>query len=155
MEILLYLSAIIAAVSLLLIAIFVIAALRKAKIMMNEVSETVARMENKLSGITAKSDQLMEKTNRIASDVESKVQRMESVAQSAENIGQASENLNRSFQSISEQIASPEPKHLELMGKLTTMTEAASRIYFKIKSEKQKHDPYVEQEMKQLPLPKN
>lgn len=155
MEILLYSSAIIAAVSLLLIAIFVIIALKNAKKTMNEVAETMARLENKISGITQKSDQLVERTNRIASDVENKVQRLESAAQSAENISQSSENLNRSFQSISEQIASPEPKHLELMEKLTTLTEAASRIYFKFKSEKQKQDSYVEQELKQLPSPKN
>lgn len=153
MEILLYSSAVIAALSLLLIAIFVIITLRNAKKMMNEVSETIGRMENKINGITTKSDQLMERTNRIAADVESKVQRLESIAQSAQHIGQSSDNLNRSFQSISEQIAAPEPKHRELMEKLTTMTEAASRIFFKMKSEKQNRDPEVRQELKQLPLP--
>lgn len=153
MEILLYSSAVIAALSLLLIAFFVIITLRNAKKMMNDVSETVGRMENKINGITAKSDQLMERSNRMAADVESKVQRLESLAQSAHHIGQTSENLKRSFQSISKQIAVPEPKHRELMEKLTTMTEMASRIYFKLKSEKRKQDPYGQQELKQLPSP--
>ncbi len=153
MDILLYSSAIIAAVSLLLIAIFVIVALRNAKKMMNEVSETMAGMENKISGITTKSDQLMERTNRLAADLESKVHRLESVAQSAQYIGQSSENLSRSFQSISHQIARPEPKHREVMEKLTTLTEAFSHIYFTIKSEKQKQNSYGQQKLKQLPSP--
>ncbi|MFC5603454.1 DUF948 domain-containing protein [Sporosarcina koreensis] len=153
MEILLYISASIAAASLLLIAIFVIIAIRNAKKMMNEVSETMARMENKISGITTKSDQLMERTNRLAADVESKVQSLESLAQSTQHFRQSSENLNRSFHSISEKIAAPDPKRLELMEKLAALTEAASRIYFKFKSEKQNQNSYVQQELKQLPSP--
>lgn len=155
MEILLYSSAIIAAISLLLIAIFVIAAVKNAKKMMDEVSATMARMENKISSVTTKSDQLMERTNQIAADVEDKIQRLETAAQSAEKIGQSSESINRSFNLISEQIASPEPKHMELMGKLTTLTETASRIYFTFKSEKHKRNPDVESVLKQLPAPKN
>ncbi|MCM3743257.1 DUF948 domain-containing protein [Sporosarcina luteola] len=151
MDFLLYGSAIIAAISLLLIAIFFIIALRNVKKTMSEVSETIARVESKLSGITTKSDQLMERTNKIAADVDGKVQRLESVVQTADHIGKSTENLNRSFQSISQQIAAPEPKHVELMERLTTMTEAASRMYFKFKSEKQKNDRNVHQEMKQLP----
>ncbi|MFS0687656.1 DUF948 domain-containing protein [Sporosarcina sp. 179-K 8C2 HS] len=153
MEILLYISAIIAALSLLLIAIFVIVALRNAKKTMTEVSDTIARMENKLGGITTKSNELMERTNRIAADVESKIQRLESISQSAQHIGQSTENLNRSFQSISHQIATPEPKQRELMEKLTILTETASRMYFKFKSVKRKQDPFVQQELNQLPSP--
>lgn len=155
MEFLLYSSAVIAAVSLLLIAIFVIVALRNAKKMMNEVSQTMASMEKKISGITAKSEQLMERTNRLAADVESKVQQLESVAQSAQYIGQSSEHLNRSFQSISQKISTPEPKQRELMEKLTTLTEAFSRIFFTFKSEKQKQDLYGQHNLKQLPSPQN
>lgn len=155
MEFLLYSSAVIAAISLLLIAIFVIVALRNAKKTMNEVSQTMASMEKKISGITAKSDQLMERTNRLAADVESKVQQLESVAQSAQYIGQSSEHLNRSFQSISQQISTPEPKQRELMEKLTMLTETFSRIFFTFRSEKQKHDSYGQHNLKQLPSPRN
>ena len=52
MEILLYVSAIIAALSLLLIAVFVVITLKSAKQTMGEVSETLKRVETKLGGIT-------------------------------------------------------------------------------------------------------
>ena len=155
MEILLYLSAAIAAVSLLLIAIFVIIAVKNATKMMKEVSETMDRMESKISGITSKSDQLMEKTNQIAADVESKVHRLESVSKSAEHFVNSTKNMNDSFNSISRQIATPEPKYNEAMEKMTVLTETISRIYFKFKSEKQKQDSTVRHELKQLPSPSN
>jgi uncharacterized protein YoxC len=154
MEILLYLSAAIAAVSLLLIAIFTVIAVKNAKKTMKEVSDTMDRMETKLSGITTKSDQLMDRSNRIAADVEGKVQRLESVTKSAEHIGNVTENLNESFSTISRQVATPPPEHKEIMKKLTTLTETVSRIFFTFKSEKQKQESYVQEELKQLPSPK-
>lgn len=153
MEILLYISAAVAAASLLLIAVFVIIAVKNATKMMKEVSNTMDRMENKISGITAKSDELVERTNRIATDVENKVQRLESVSQSAQYIGESAENLKSSFSSISRQIATPAPKYNAVMQKLTALTETASRMYFKFKEVKQYEQTNVQQEVKQLPTP--
>ena len=65
MGILLYIR-VVKAASLLLIVIFVIIAVKNTTMMMKEVPDMMDRMENKISGITAKSDELMEKSNRIA-----------------------------------------------------------------------------------------
>jgi len=153
MEILLYISVFIIAVSLLQIAIFVIIALRNAKKMISDASKTLERIETKVIGITTKSDLLMERTNRIAADVESKMKSLEDVAQSARHLKQSSENLKSSFYSISQQIGTPEPRYNELIKKLTTLTECASNIFYKFKYEKQKQDLSVQQKLRQLPPP--
>ena len=137
MHILLYVSAAIAALSLALIAVFVFLVLKNTKQTMNSLSDTVQRVETKLNGITEQSAQLMEKTNRIAEDVETKVQSLDQLTKSARNFGQTTEHLNESFASLSQQIATPPKKLRPLMEKATALTEAAARIYYRLKKEKE------------------
>ena len=80
MDFLLYASALIAALSLLLIAIFVVITLKSAKQTMGDVSETLKRVENKIGSITKQSEELLEKTNQIAKDAELKMQNFDSLS---------------------------------------------------------------------------
>lgn len=138
MEILLYVSAAIAALSLLLIAIFVITTLKSAKATMNEVSETLTSMQGKLNGITDQANELLENTNRITEDVERKLHSLNSVSKTAEKLDDSTVHMNKSFQSLSEQISTPDPKHKDLMQKANTITGIAASIYFRAKREKAK-----------------
>jgi len=138
MEILLYVSALIASLSLLLIAIFVVITLKSAKQTMGEVSETLKRVETKLAGITKQSELLMEKTNRIAEDAENKLQTLNSLSDSAKNIGISTDHMNRSILAISDDIATPPEKHRDFMEKATALTETAARVYYRFQKEKQK-----------------
>lgn len=138
MEILLYVSAAIAALSLLLIAIFVIITLKSAKATMNEVSETLTTMQGKLNGITDQANELLANTNRITEDVERKMQSLNSVSKTAEKLDDSTVHMNKSFQSLSEQISNPDPKYKDLMQKANTITGIAASIYFRAKREKAK-----------------
>ncbi|WP_432355517.1 DUF948 domain-containing protein [Sporosarcina sp. A2] len=142
MEILLYVSAAIAALSLLLIAIFVITTLKSAKATMNEVSETVTSIQTKLNGITDQANALLSNTNRITEDVERKMQSLNSVAKTAEKLDDSTVHMNQSFQSLSEQISNPDPKYKDLMQKANTITGIAASIYFRAKREKAKQTTY-------------
>lgn len=129
MEILLYVSAIIAALSLLLIAIFVIMTLKSAKQMLGDMSETMKRLETKIGKVTTESERLMAKTNDIAADVELKVKSLDGLQASAANLTKTTEHMNRSFDELSKEIASPPKKYVDLMEKATVLTETISRIY--------------------------
>lgn len=156
MEILLYMSAIIAALSLLLIAVFVVITLKSAKQTMGEVSETLKRVETKLGGITEKSEQLMEKTNRIAEDAENKLQILNSLSLSAKNLGNSTDHMNKSIRAISDEVAEPPEKYRDLMEKATVLTETAARVYYRFQREKQKTGTEwdeVEVKPKRLPIP--
>ena len=138
MEFLLYASALIAALSLLLIAIFVVITLKSAKQTMGEVSETLKRVEIKIGGITEKSEQLLEKTNKIAEDAEIKVQSFESLTSSAKDLGHSTNYMNQSIKQISDQVANPPKKYMDVMQQATAITEVAARMYYSFKREKEK-----------------
>lgn len=139
MEILLYVSALIASLSLLFIVIFVIITLKSAKQTMGEVSETLKRVETKLTGITEQSEQLMEKTNRIADDAENKLQTLNSLSDSAKKLGNSTDHMNRSILAISDDVATPPEKYRDFMEKATVLTETAARVYYRFQKEKHKN----------------
>ncbi|GKV57952.1 hypothetical protein NCCP2222_38990 [Sporosarcina sp. NCCP-2222] len=144
MEILLYVSAIIAALSLLLIAVFVIITLKSAKQMLGDMSETMKRVETKIGKVTTESERLMDKTNDIAADVELKVKSLDGLQASAANLSKTTEHMNRSFNELSKEIASPPQKYVDLMEKATVLTETISRIYTIFK--KRSSEPAARQE---------
>lgn len=138
MEFLLYASAVIAALSLLLIAIFVVITLKSAKQTIGEVSETLKRVETKIGGITTQSEQLLEKTNKIAQDAERKMQNFDSLSTTAKELTTTTNYMDQSFKRISDQVANPPKKYTELMQQATVITEVVARLYYGLKREKEK-----------------
>ena len=138
MEFLLYASALIAALSLLVIAIFVVITLKSAKQTIGEVSETLKRVENKIGSITKQSEQLLEKTNQIAQDAEFKMQNFDSLSNTAKELTTTTNYMDQSFKQISDQVANPPKKYTELMQQATAITEVVARLYYGFKREKEK-----------------
>ena len=138
LEILLYASALIAALSLLLIAIFVVITLKSAKQTMGDVSETLKRVENKIGGITKQSEQLLEKTNQIAQDAELKMQNLDSLSTTAKDFNKTTNYMDQSFKQISDKVANPPKKYSELMQQTNAITEVAARLYYGFKREREK-----------------
>ena len=138
MEILLYVSAAIAALSLLLIAIFVIITLKSAKQTMGDVSDTLKRVETKLGGITEKSNQLMDKTNKIAEDAEMKLQTFDRLADSAKDLGKSTNYIQQSIRHMSDNVANPPKKYANVLQQASALTEVIARMYYGFKREKGK-----------------
>lgn len=105
---------------------------------MGEVSETLKRVETKIGGITKKSEQLLEKTNKIAEDAEVKIQSFDSLFASAKDFGQSTNYMNQSMRQISDQVANPPKKYMDVMQQATAITEVAARMYYSFKREKEK-----------------
>lgn len=103
---------------------------------MGEVSETLKRVETKLTGITEQSEQLMEKTNRIAEDAENKLQTLNSLSTSAKNLGNSTVHMNKSILAISDEVATSPEKYRDFMEKATVLTETAARVYTRFQNEK-------------------
>ena len=110
METLLYISAAIAALSLLLIAIFVVITLKSAKQTIGEVSETLKRVETRVTGVTQKAESLVDRTNGIAEDAEQKLQAFDSFTESAKNMENTTNQLQTSFQDVAQQVSNPPEK---------------------------------------------
>ncbi|MHA6260836.1 DUF948 domain-containing protein [Sporosarcina sp. CAU 1771] len=139
MEFLLYASALIAALSLLLIAIFVIITLKSAKQTMADVSKTLERVETKLGGITEKTESLLMKTNEIAEDAERKMQSIDVLAKSAENLGHSAGFMNKSIKDVATQVSNPPEKYTKIMEQASVVTETIARMYYSLQREKNNH----------------
>lgn len=142
MEILLYASAAIAALSLLLIAIFVMKAVKSMNSAKDEIADSVKELQDKLNGVTGQANELLANTNRITEDVERKLQSLNSVAKTAQKLDESTKHMNQSFQALADQISNPDPKYKDLMQKANTVTGIAASIYYRAKREKAKQtDP--------------
>lgn len=138
MEILLYASAAIAALSLLLIAIFVIKAVKGINAAKQEVADSLNELQGKLNGVTSQANELLANTNRITEDVERKLQSLNSLSKTAQKLDESTAHMNQSFQALADQISNPDPKYKDLMQKANTVTGIAASIYYRAKREKAK-----------------
>ena len=154
MEILLYISAVVATLAILLIALFIVITLKSAKQTMGEVSETLKRVEKKVGGVTEKADRLIDRTNHIAEDAEHKLQAFDSLAKTAKDLENATIHLDSSFKDVANQVSNPPEKHRKIMEQASVVTETIARIYFSFKRESNKQDSTKSKPThKQLPAP--
>ncbi|MDS9471258.1 DUF948 domain-containing protein [Sporosarcina pasteurii] len=138
MNFLLYASAAIAALALVIIAIFVIITYKSAKKTMDDVKQTVSRVETKVTYVTEKANGLLEKTNHIAEDAEQKLQAFEQLSKSAKDLEQTTRHLDASFQDIAQKVANPPEKERKIMEQASVVTETIARIYYGFKKENTK-----------------
>lgn len=133
MDILLYISAIIAALAFLLIAVFVVITLKSTKQTMSEVSETLKRVETKVSGVATKAESLVDKTNQITQNAEQKLEAFDNLSKAAQKLDDTTNDLQASFQNVAKQISTPPVKQGKMVEQASVLTETISRIYFTLK----------------------
>src|SRR5690625_699582 len=156
MNFFLYASAAIAAIALVIIAIFVIITYKSAKKTMDDVKKTVNRVESKVNSVTDKANGLLEKTNHIAEDAEQKMQAFELLANSAKDLQQTTRHIDASFQEIAHKVSNPPEKHRKIMEQASVVTETIARIYYGFKKENtkaQRSKATPEENYKKLPEP--
>lgn len=102
MEILLYASAVIAALSLVLIAIYIVKTLKTVSSKAGQISESISRVEKKVNGLTSKSETLVNKANNIAEDAQNKLQAFNGVAESASQLKSSMQHVDESINKVSE-----------------------------------------------------
>lgn len=157
MDILLYASAIIATIALVLIAIFIVMTYKSFKQSMGEVNETVSRIQNKINQVTDKANGLLEKTDKMAEDADEKLQAFQQLGESAKELEETTRNLDVSFQNMAQQISNPPEKHRKIMEQTSVVTETIARIYYGFKKENRQGTTSTNQpknDKKSLPKPK-
>lgn len=73
MIIILYLSAALIAVSFLILVIYLSKTLKSLQVTLNHVAATLEGVEGQMKGITAETTELLNKTNRLADDIQEKI----------------------------------------------------------------------------------
>jgi len=104
MENLLYISAIIAALAFLVLVIYLAAVLVAVKKTMNNVASTLGSLEEQMRGITRETEELLNRTNRLAEDINEKSMKLNGVLDGVKGIGETIQDFSMSLRGISTSI---------------------------------------------------
>lgn len=102
MQILLYLSAALAAVAFLVLVIYLSATLKSLKVTLNSVSDTLKGLERQLEGVTSETTLLLKKTNALAEDLQDKSERLNTVVDAVKDVGASVKKFNGTLINITE-----------------------------------------------------
>ena len=104
MEIILYLSAAVAAVAFLVLVIFLAKTLKSLQSTLDSVANTLTSLESQLDGVTRETTVLLHKTNTLADDIQQKSQSLNSVVTAVKDVGNSVQRFNQSLHSISSMV---------------------------------------------------
>lgn len=100
MEIILYLSAALAAIAFFILVIYLAKTLNSLQGTLNHVSKTLEGLEQQLEGVTRETTGLLQKTNTLAEDIQNKSERLNSVVDAVKDVGTSIQKFNHSIQAI-------------------------------------------------------
>ncbi|TQS75435.1 DUF948 domain-containing protein [Ornithinibacillus gellani] len=133
MESLLYIAGIIALAAIVFLVVFVIITIRSAKQTMDQVSGTLGNLEQQVSGITTEANELLEKTNQLTNDMQSKSAKLDGLFEGAQQFGQTASHLNQSFDQVAAQVTQSASENKEQINQAVTWGTAAIDLIKKIK----------------------
>ncbi|RJS60046.1 DUF948 domain-containing protein [Bacillus sp. PK3_68] len=111
MEIILYLSAAVAAIAFLILVLSLTKTLKSVDKTLDSLSRTVDRLEGQMQGITAETTELLHKTNALAEDVQHKTEQLNTVVYAVKDVGSTVQNLNQSINKVTTTVASQMEKN--------------------------------------------
>ena len=104
MEIILYLSAAVAAIAFLILVIFLTKTLKSLQVTLDSVSHTLTGVEKQLQGLTTESTLLLHKTNALAEDLQKKSENLNTVVDAVKDVGTTLKGFNSSLQKVSKKV---------------------------------------------------
>ena len=100
MENLLYISAFIVALAIVLFVIYLAAVLLAVKRTLNSVAGTLENVQVQMKGITAETEELLNRTNRLAEDIETKTAKLNPIFDGLKETGGTISELNHSIRNL-------------------------------------------------------
>jgi uncharacterized protein YoxC len=106
MEIILYLSAALAAVAFLVLVIYLAKTLKSLQMTLDSVAHTLTGLERQLDGVTRETTVLLHKTNTLADDIQQKSESLNTVVTAVKDVGNSVQRFNQSIHTISTMVDS-------------------------------------------------
>ncbi|WP_110927252.1 DUF948 domain-containing protein [Bacillus massiliglaciei] len=104
MEIILYLSAAVAAIAFLILVIYLGKTLGSLQKTLDSVAHTLTGLESQMQGITVETAQLLHKTNALAEDLQNKSENLNTVVNAVKDVGTSIQGFNSSIQKVSNRV---------------------------------------------------
>ncbi|MCP3762455.1 DUF948 domain-containing protein [Domibacillus sp. A3M-37] len=140
MEIILYLSAAVAAIAFLILVLNLSKTLKSVDNTLDTLSRTVDRLEGQLKDVTAETAQLLHKTNALAEDVQHKTEQLNTVVYAVKDVGSSVHNLNHSLKKVTTTVASQMEKNQFKISQAVQWGNVIKQMVDKFKEDKQKTD---------------
>ncbi|OXS73968.1 DUF948 domain-containing protein [Domibacillus enclensis] len=158
MEIILYLSAAVAAIAFLILVINLSKTLKSVDNTLDTLSRTVDRLEGQLKDVTAETAELLHKTNALAEDVQHKTEQLNTVVYAVKDVGSSVHNLNHSLKKVTTTVSSQMEKNQYKISQAVQWGNVVKQMMDKFKEDKQKPEaqpPAVRTEALPAPVYKN
>ncbi|MDG5473475.1 DUF948 domain-containing protein [Jeotgalibacillus sp. ET6] len=134
MEIILYISAAIAAVGFLVLCISLATTLTAMKKTLDNLAGTVGALQNQLDGITKETTDLLHKTNGLAEDIQDKSLKLNTVVDAVKGVGTNVQQLNNSIGKITHSISRSVENNEEKIAQVVQWSNVAMEIRDKWKA---------------------
>lgn len=103
-EIILYLSAAVAAIAFFVLVIYLAKTLKSLQGTLDSVAHTLTGLEKQLDGVTRETTELLHKTNELAEDIQEKSENLNSVVLAVKDVGHSVQRFNKSIQTITSKV---------------------------------------------------
>lgn len=136
MEIILYLSAAVAAIAFLILVISLTKTLKSVDQTLDSLTRTLDRLEGQLQGVTAETTELLHKTNVLAEDIQHKTEQLNTVVYAVKDVGSTVHNLNQSINKVTTTVASQMEKNQYKISQAVQWGNVVKQLVDRFKAEK-------------------
>ena len=136
MEIVLYLSAAVAAVAFLILVIFVGRTLKSLQVTLDSVSKTLIGLESQMQGVSLETAQLLHKTNTLAEDLQHKSENLNTVVHAVKDVGSSIQRFNTTIQKVSNKVEDELDRNQDTISQIVQWSNVAMEIREKWKARK-------------------
>lgn len=141
MEIILYLSAAVAAIAFLVLVIFLTKVLTSLQTTLDSVARTLTGLESQMQGITLETTQLLHKTNTLAEDLQHKSENLNTVVDAVKDVGTSISSFNSSIQKVSHKVQAEIDNNQERISQIVQWSNVAMEIRDKWKARSKQAAP--------------
>lgn len=104
LEIILYLSAAVAAIAFFVLVLFIGRTLKSVQVTLDSVSKTLVGLEKQLDGVTRETTELLHKTNALAEDIQNKSNSLNTVVEAVKDVGTSIRKFNGTIQTVTSSV---------------------------------------------------
>lgn len=139
-EIILYISAGVAALAFLILCVGLVMLFLSVKKNLDHIAKTLNGVEGQIQGITRETTDLLHKTNRLAEDFQGKSERLNSVVDAVSGIGSSVNNLNKSVDKVTHSVTTNISQNEDQISQVVQWSNVAMELFdkWKVRQDRQK-----------------
>lgn len=128
MEWILYISALIVAISFFILVLFVGKTLKTVNKTLENVSGTLSNLEKQMEGVSKETEELLHKTNKLAEDIQHKSESLNYVVDAVKGVGETIHQFNGSIKKASNAVMNKVEKNEEKVAQVLQWSQIVMEL---------------------------